>query len=345
MWLLYGANGTSGRLLLDIWQKAWPNLPPPFLAGRDPIALRALSEQYGLPYGVFSLTQLASTALPSELRLIVNFAGPYAHTAAPWLAFCRERGLAYLDICGEWPVLQTHYEAEATYRQTQVPVILGAGYDTVAGEASLYFFRQRYPAARKLHLGIYAQGGFSAGTVQSALQTLPHRYRHWEGGQLRLSPFQSLSRPLPTGQTRTFWKATLAELLTYPAWNIDLQQLTTWVALPRRYMRWLPLLEKVFAWMPFQTKLQELIRSRRPQLAKQMDLSAQCYTFVEADETPERLYVRTPQAYVFTAWAVLQSVQLFLAEGTQPGVQSAFARWRERLWQALPGTALLWQGR
>lgn len=343
MWLLYGANGTSGRLLLDIWQKTWSELPAPLLAGRDPVALQALSEQYTLPYKAFSLKELANAALPAELRLVVNFAGPYVHTAQPWLTFCREKGLAYLDICGEWPVLQAHYEAEATYRQAQIPVLLGAGYDTVAGEATLYFFRQRYPTAQKLHLGIYAQGGFSAGTVQSALQTLPHRYRHWEGGQLQLSPFQSLKRPLPTGQIRTFWKATLAELLTFPTWNPDLQQLTTWVALPRRYMRWLPLLEKVFAWAPFQTKLQELVRSRRPQLAKHMDLSAQCYTFVEAEGISERLYVRTPQAYVFTAWTALQSVRLFLEEGAEPGVQSAFARWRERLWQALPGTALVWQ--
>lgn len=343
MWLLYGANGTSGRLLLDIWQKAWADLPPPLLAGRDPVALKALSEQYGLPFAVFSLEQLATVSLPPELRLIVNFAGPYAHTAQPWLKFCQERSLAYMDICGEWPILQAHYAAEPSYRQAKVAVILGAGYDTVTGEASLYFFRRRYPAAQRLHLGIYVTGGFSAGTVQSALQTLPHRYRHWEGGKLVASAFTSLARPLPTGQTRTFWKATLAELITYPAWNPDLQQLTTWVALPPRYMRWLPLLEKAFAWLPFQAQLQALIQSRRAALARRMDLSAQAYTAVEAEGVSERLFVRTPQAYVFTAWTVLQSVRLFLEEGAQPGVQSAFGRWRERLWQRLPGTAQLWQ--
>jgi hypothetical protein len=74
-----------------------------------------------------------------------------------------------------------------------------------------------------------------------------------------------------------------------------------------------------------------------------MDLSAESYVLVEAEGASERLYVRTPQAYVFTAWTILRTVGLFAEGGAAPGPASAFSRWKERLWDALPGTWTTWQ--
>ncbi|MCX7606179.1 MAG: hypothetical protein N2170_02780 [Bacteroidia bacterium] len=344
MWLLYGANGTTGRLLLEIWRKGMGDGVPPILAGRNPSALQALGELYGLPYLCFSLEELPRVSLPSEVRLIANFAGPYESTAQPWLQYCSEKGLAYLDICGEWKVLHHIYESASLYLSAQIPLIHGAGYDTVIGEGALYFFRQRYPEALRLHLGVYTRGGFSTGTVRSALVTLPKGYYRWEKGRLHPIPFGSSERPLYTEKKYLFWSATLAELITFPAWNPDLEALSTWVALPKRYIRWVPFLEKVFAWEPFLDGLLRLLDSQRARFARKMDFNTTSCTLVEAEGGSERLYIRTPQPYVVTAWAVLRSVQLFFSGTNEPGPKSAFGRWKEQLWNQLPGLQLSWQG-
>ncbi len=337
MWLLYGANGTTGRLVLSIWQKAFPQLPPPLLAGRDASQLALLSQTYGSPYEAFSLQELPTLSLPELPRLVVNLAGPYEHTALPWVTWCEKRGIAYLDICGEWRTFQRLYA-----RGSSVPLITAAGFDTVAGEAALFLLRQRYPQARTLHLYIYAKGGFSAGTVQSALTMLPHGYYQWQAGHLTPIPFQEVRQTLQD-QVVSFFSATLAELITFPAWNPDLVRLSTWVALPPRYLRWRSFLERVFAWQPFAEAILKLVRARRTPLAQQMNLSAESLVLAKAEEAPEALLLRTPQAYVFTAWTVLRSVEFFLAEGAAPGPASALSRWRDRLWQALPGTWVRWQ--
>ncbi|RMF54100.1 MAG: hypothetical protein D6750_00195 [Bacteroidetes bacterium] len=336
-WLLYGANGTTGRLVLSIWQKAFPQLPPPLLAGRDAFQLTTLSQTYGCPYQAFSLAELPTIAFSELPHLVVNLAGPYENTTLPWVTWCEQHGIAYLDICGEWRTFQRLYA-----RHSSVPLITAAGFDTVAGEAALYLLRQRYPQARSLQLYIYAQGGFSAGTVQSALTMLPHGYYQWQAGQLHPIPFQEVRLTLQ-GRELLFFSATLAELVTFPAWNPDIKHLATWVALPPRYVRWRSLLERVFAWQPFAERLLGLVRQRRATLAHRMHLSAESFVLAAAAETPEALLLRTPQAYVFTAWTVLRSVELFLAEGAAPGPASAFSRWRERLWGSLPGTWTRWQ--
>lgn len=341
--MLYGANGTTGRLFLEVWHKSGTELPPCVLAGRSAHALRSLAEKYNLPYQTFTLDELPHLSLQGAPKIIVNFAGPYAYTARPWLDYCLRKGIAYMDISGEWRVLADMYAQQEAFREAGVPVIPSAGFDTVIGEGAVYAFRQKYPQARALHLGIYARGGYSAGTVRSALVTLPHGYFYWERGALRPVGFSGVERRLANGKVYHFWRATLAELVTLPAWMPDLEALHTWVALPPRYMRWRPFLEKVFAWQPFMEGILGLVDTQRARLAREMDLEAPSCTFVEAPAVPEWLYVASRQPYVLTAWAVLQSLQLFFGEGAAPGVQSAFGRWKEKLWEGIPGLQTLWK--
>lgn len=330
MWLIYGANGTTGRILLEVWREHFQQLPPPILSGRNEVALRALGQKYGLPYEVFPVEGLSRRPL-RDLQLVVNLAGPYRETARPWVEACLRDGVAYMDICGEWRTFQWMYSLPSV----SVPLITAAGYDTVAGEGALYFLRQTYPRAERLTLGIYARGGFSAGTVKSALGMLTEGYHVWEKGQLVPAPFQEENWTIAPGKSYSFARATLAELITFPAWNPDIAALSTWVALPRRYLRWRPLLERVSAWKPFLEGISRLLDGQRGRLAREMDRDARSIVIARCEEGAVR--VSSPQPYIFTAWAVLASVRLFFEEGTEIGVSSAFARWRERLWAALPG--------
>jgi len=108
------------------------------------------------------------------------------------------------------------------------------------------------------------------------------------------------------------------------------------VAVPPRYARWTQLLEGIAAIAPAARLLDCLIASQRLRLATEMDLSAPSLLFVEAEDTPERLWLQTPQAYAFTAEAVLEVVRLYFQQGAQPGVRSAFSQYPQALWKSLP---------
>jgi short subunit dehydrogenase-like uncharacterized protein len=333
MWLLYGANGTTGQILLKVWAENREASPPILLAGRQESALQALAKTYDLLYKAFPLDQLKAQDLKG-IRLVVNFAGPYESTQEPWLRYCEQHGLAYLDISGEWKSLAKLYQASDRWTALGLPILTSAGFDTVAGEAALWLFRQKHPRANRFHLGIWAEGGFSAGTARSAFRMLPHGFWHYEGGRL-VRAGGPITRAYPRGKPRAFWPATLAELITFPAWQ-SVSRLETYVAVPPRYARWTPLLERVVSIVPAAHLLDRMLMRQRTRLATEMDLTAESYLFVEAEEVPERLWVRTEQAYLFTARSVLETVKAFYEEGAQPGVASAFSRYPQRLWERLP---------
>jgi len=335
MWLLYGANGTTGRILLRQWAEEGKrrDIPPPILAGRRAEVLSALGESYNLPTRAFTLKDLKKQDFQG-IRLIVNFAGPYEDTQEPWLNLCLERGIDYVDISGEWRSIEALYERADRYAAAGRAVIVAAGFDTVAGEAALWAYRQKYPQAQRLRLGIYAEGGFSAGTARSAFRMLPHGFWGYEKG--RFVPLRNMRKiALPDGRVRYFWPATLAELKTFPAWQ-EIERLETYVAVPPRYARWTQLLAGIAAIAPAARFLDRLIASQRLRLATEMDLSAPSFLFVEAEDTPERLWLQTPQAYAFTAEAVLEVVRLYFQQGAQPGVRSAFSQYPQALWKSLP---------
>jgi short subunit dehydrogenase-like uncharacterized protein len=334
MWLLYGANGTTGRILLRFLAEEGQrgDIPPLVIAGRREEAIAALAKDYGLPYRAFDLAKVQSQDF-SGLRLVVNFAGPYEDTQGPWLEACAAHGLDYMDISGEWRSIGELYGRAAQYEALGRAVIVAAGFDTVAGEAALWMYLRKYPTAKRLRLGIYADGGFSAGTARSAFRMLPHGSWAYEGG--RFLPLRKPRVvPLPDGRERLFWPATLAELKTFPAWQ-PIERLETYVAVPPRYGRWTPFLERVTAIAPVARLLDRILVSQRLRLATEMDLSAPSFLFVEADNGEERLWMKTEQAYLFTARAVLETVRLYFQKGAQPGVASAFSRYPEALWERL----------
>lgn len=338
MWLLYGANGTTGTLFLKTWQQRWPG-GPPLLAGRSKTALQTLAQTYDLPYVCFDLSALCQAKLPS-LSLIVNFAGPYTDTAESLLAYCKERGISYIDISGEWYTLEKIYKKATDFREAGVAVLTAAGFDTVAGEATLTAFLRRYPEATTLRLGIYAEGGFSAGTAQSAFRMLPLGFFCYEAG--RLIPHQGLLKiPLLDGRIFEFRAGTLADLITFPAWQ-RIQRLETYVAIPPRYSRYLPFLEKVFGWQALAQIVAHLIRQQRSRLASQMDLSALSLLYVESPEAPERLFVTTRQAYRFTVEVLGRTLQAYFEKGAESGVASAYARYGDFLLEGIPWE-LRWQ--
>src|SRR3546814_640512 len=96
-WMIYGANGYTGRMMVA---EAVKRGLRPVLAGRNGAELNALAAEYGLPTRVFALQ--AGDGLKAGLSgigLVLHCAGPFSATSAPMQigrASCRERACQYV---------------------------------------------------------------------------------------------------------------------------------------------------------------------------------------------------------------------------------------------------------
>ena len=114
-WLIYGANGYTGRLAAEEAVRRGMN---PVLAGRSEAAVRSLAQDLGLDYRVFALDQPAEVAAAiSDFGLVLHCAGPFSVTSEPMLRACLEAGVHYLDITGEISVFEFAHSLDAAARR------------------------------------------------------------------------------------------------------------------------------------------------------------------------------------------------------------------------------------
>ena len=98
-WMLYGANGFTGRLIAREAKRK--NLPT-ILAGRRSEPVQTLARELGLPWRSFDLADLpAAAAALNDVDLVLNCAGPFAATSRPLIDACLQTRTHYLDITGE----------------------------------------------------------------------------------------------------------------------------------------------------------------------------------------------------------------------------------------------------
>lgn len=103
-WLLYGANGYTGRLIA---QHAIFKGHTPILAGRNKTQIEALAAELDCPFRVFDLKQPETTASHlADVSLVLNCAGPFLETAEQMIKACLQSGVHYLDITGEWKAIE-----------------------------------------------------------------------------------------------------------------------------------------------------------------------------------------------------------------------------------------------
>jgi short subunit dehydrogenase-like uncharacterized protein len=176
--LLYGANGYTGRLILNL---ATAYGLQPILAGRNESAIRTLAQQHHLPF------RIADVNNPEQLKemltgipLVLHAAGPFKHTAFPMIEACLHTGTHYLDITGEIEVFEKarHYDKAA--QEKGIMIMPGVGFDVVPTDCLSLFLKEELPDANYLQLAFTTLGGgVSHGTAVTMAEGLG------EGGAVR----------------------------------------------------------------------------------------------------------------------------------------------------------------
>src|SRR5512143_3321508 len=154
-WMLYGAYGRTGRLILD---EALRRGHRPVLAGRDGAQLAALGRTTGLIARRVSLEDSAGMrAALSDMRCVLLAAGPYQVTGPAMRRACLDARCSYLDINGEIEDFGRAMASDADAQRAGVAIIAGVGYGVVFAECLAAHTKALLPSATWLRLSLATQ--------------------------------------------------------------------------------------------------------------------------------------------------------------------------------------------
>src|SRR4029077_10265290 len=144
------ANGFTGRLIAE---RAHERGLRPAVAGRNRGAIEALGARLALEARVFDLSE--PDTLDEGLqgaRLVLHCAGPYSQTSRPMVEACLRRGVHYLDITGEYAVLEAVLGRDAEARTARVVLLPAVGFDVVPTDCLAAKLHAQLPDATRLEL-------------------------------------------------------------------------------------------------------------------------------------------------------------------------------------------------
>ena len=102
--LLYGANGYTGRLIARY--AAEYNLTP-ILSGRSKLVIEQMAKELNLSYRVIDLDKEEELiSVLQEVKVVLHAAGPFNNTARQMADACIKTGTHYLDINGDISVFE-----------------------------------------------------------------------------------------------------------------------------------------------------------------------------------------------------------------------------------------------
>jgi len=194
--LLYGANGYTGKLILEV---ALREGLQPVLAGRNAEAVEPIAKAHGLKSLCFGLEDPGTVArLLEPFSALLLAAGPFSKTSAPALEACLHARTAYLDITGEVAVFEAAFARDADAKKAGVAVLPGTGFDVVPSDCLARALSEALPGAETLTL---AFRGFkpSAGTMKTMVEGAHKGGLVRAGGKLVAVPsaWKTMEVPLP----------------------------------------------------------------------------------------------------------------------------------------------------
>lgn len=194
--LIYGAYGYSGRLAL---LHATSSNIPVVAAGRDAEKTRQVAQEAGCEYRVFSLEDASELqhAL-QESSVLLNCAGPFSRTAEPLARACIEAGTHYLDITGEYHVIESLAQMSEEAQEAGVMLMPATGFDVVPTDCMAAHLKEKLPDATHLELAFHASlGSISHGTAQTMVDSLGSKGVRRENGQLLPEPLAAKTMDVP----------------------------------------------------------------------------------------------------------------------------------------------------
>lgn len=321
-WMIYGANGYTGRLLA---REAARRGLRPVLAGRSREPLQALGRELALEARVFPLEAEALDLGLRDIDLVLHAAGPFSSTSAPMLEACLRARAHYLDLTGEIEVFAHAHRQHQRACEAGIVLLPGAGFDIVPTDGLAALLKQALPDARSLVLAFEAPGGSSPGTARTAFEGLARGGCVRIGGELRRVPL--------AWKTRSFERDGLQRFAVSIPWgdvytahlSTGIPDIEVYLALPPERVRRLRLLRPfapLLGFSPLSRLAGAMIRARVSGPTAAERAASCCWLWGEARNDSgvmAELRLKTPNGYDLTVTAALALVERLLQSPAQAG--------------------------
>lgn len=323
-WLLYGAYGFTGQLIVA---EAIKQGRRPALAGRNAAKVAAVAQAYGLEWFALDLDYPARLAeAVGRFDLVLHVAGPFSKTAEPMIQACLAAGTHYLDITGELPVFEHTLSQDALARQRDVVLMSGVGFDIVPTDCLARYVADQLPDATLLETAVATSGGtptITAGTAKSALGMM----ENFPGGSVVRRHGRLVSHPLGEGSKEVRFSDGRVRKVAPFAWGdlvtaahtTGIPNVTSYLALdlPPGSSTMAALGARLLSFGPVRRAAEVAIERLFTGPDEQTQQASRGYLWASViNPAGERVeaWLETPETYRFTALSSLVCVQRVLAE-------------------------------
>jgi len=313
-WIIYGANGVSGRLVLA---EALQRGHRPILGGRDP-SIHALGEAHKLETVCVGLDDKAGlAALLKKGSRVLHIAGPYAVTAAPMLDACIATQTPYLDLCGEIGSIGATFARDAEAKAAGIPLVAGAGFGVSAAESLAIHVARRARGAHRLLLGVKLDNAYkSVGAALSTLHVLGRGGAWVSDGQLRSGGMAHMRfHATVDGGRHTFIAAPLADVLAAHR-STGIREVIAGIPVPSVMAPILrlaaPLLQRLLRRPGLRRFLERRVRKQEPPAAAPTRTSHRSFVWAQAagEQATSTAVLSIGEGYAFATASVVRSAEL-----------------------------------
>jgi short subunit dehydrogenase-like uncharacterized protein len=341
--VIYGATGHSGALVA----RQVAGAPPPVLAGRDPVKLRAVAESIGTTWRAAPADDhQALRRAFAGATVVLNAAGPFSRTAMPVLDACLAVGAHYLDLSGEVLVIESLARRHRDAVERRIMVVPAVGYEVVASDCLAASVWARMPDATVLRIATTPAAWASRGSVRTLGEATRSSFVRVDG-RLREAGLGTPRHTFDFGQgPRPALGLALADLVT--------AYYTTGIPTIETYVEATPLVRGLVAgtralgWLwrsaPGRAWLEATADLLPEDPSGGADPSALRMTVVAEAENAAGEIVRarmhTPEAYAFTSAAAVTAIDRVLAGAVEPGFQTPARAWGADFAREIPGVVL-----
>lgn len=327
--LLYGANGYTGRLILE---RALEEGLRPLPAGRSRDEIADLARAHGLDHRVVTLQDAGGLdAALAGVPAVVHAAGPFARTARPMVEACLRTGTHYLDVTGEIAVFERLHALDGRAREAGVMLLPGVGFDVVPTDLIAAHLKARLPGAVRLRLAFQALGGgISRGTAMTMMENADGGGAVRRDGRITRVPsawktrtvdFGFGTRParvttIPWGDVSTAWHSTgIPDIEVYTR----VGRAARWALMASRHLGWL------LGSRPVQRLAKAWIRARAPgpdEEARRRGVSLIRGDVEDGAGGHAVARMRTPEGYTLTAMTAVEAARRVQDGQVRPGFQT-----------------------
>ena len=343
-WMIYGANGYTGRLIaVAAVERGYK----PILAGRNRGEVEALARELGLVARVFPCADenLISREL-TGVKLVLHCAGPFSATASPMVKACMAAKAHYLDITGEIAVFEKIHSRTAEIAKSGITAIPGVGFDVVPSDCLALMLKDALPDATELELILKPSGGFSPGTMKTMVEGFYVGTVVRLNGKIELlNRFERAVRPFQ-GRERTVLGIAWGDVST-AYYSTGIPNVRVFLIASPSYARFLGVLQKFKAlWKlkPMQALLKAAIewKIQGPGVSERSDSGYQLWGIARnAAGKTVQMGIATTNGYTFTVDSALAAVERVLTDPPAPGALTPSRAFGKDFALAIPGTKLL----